>query len=51
MHHIHMVLRFKTQITAQHRGNRGFVLYSEQKLRHSYNQFGLRVILKNWKMI
>ena len=36
-------LRLVTQITSSHRG---FVLDSEHKLRHSYNQYGLRVVPK-----
>ena len=39
MHRIHVVLRFETQIRLliPTEANRGFVLDSEQKLRHSDN--------------
>ena len=36
----------KHKLLLNTKADRGFVLDSEQKLRHSYNQFGLRVVFK-----
>ena len=52
MHHRHVFSEIHNEnCFSTQRPTEALCLTVNKKLRHSYKQFGLRVVLKNWKMI